>query len=522
MKVEAQLGLSTLVASASEHLPPLLTRLRSLKPSMDEVTEVLEHLSTVDSTFSEAQKKEIAAVVKSTMVDTATASARATAKTQQHLSLHHYLPAKLWACLESDDKRENKFRQLAEFMCQSLGLRNPDAQTKRLAVVVVHLASNVSPAPKEAYEDVQMFGDIIDQKRTSVCSKQTMLAFPEDPKVFMVSYPTAFGAEDPPIACRVSLSSTVERCRKGVTPCRNSNQQVRVHFAKPPTIGQATLAASSSNDSVNGALLSILERYMFQNKEHSPLGGGVPSHSASFVGEHHSPRVSPLVGEPHTPRVSPHRSGSFSSVASGSSPAPMFSGGIPPSCLDPCHDKLANLREKLGCASVGHELPPPIADSTIVDRKRDGAFRKFFPLRRITKKRAATEAEGGSSKHKAKEPSKKKRMPAAAPTAARESAIAPKAARKSTIAPKVKSSKHDALLTKPAKVPRPRQSQAPTKHAGGNIYFSKPKSAYRVYLRIGDRVEQMVKANVASVDDMRQKFQIACALIENDKRPARV
>ena len=274
MKVEAQLGLSTLVASATEHLPPLLTRLRSLKPSMDEVTEVLEHLSTVDSAFSEAQKKEIAAVVKSTMVDTATASARATAKTQQHLSLHNYLPAKLWACLESDDKRENKFRQLAEFMCQSLGLRNPDARTKRLAVVVVHLASNVSPAPKEAYEDVQMFGDIIEQKRTSVCSKQTMLAFPEDPKVFMVSYPTAFGAEDPPIACRVSLASTVERCRKGVTPCRNSNQQVRVHFAKPPTIGQATLAASSSNDSVNGALLSILERYMFQNKEHSPLGGG--------------------------------------------------------------------------------------------------------------------------------------------------------------------------------------------------------------------------------------------------------
>ena len=79
---------------------------------------------------------------------------------------------------------------------------------------------------------------------------------------------------------------------------------------------------------------------------------------------------------------------------------------------------------------------------------------------------------------------------------------------------------HEALLKKPAKVARPPQSQKPTAHAGGKIYWSKPKGAYRVYLRKGDRVDKCVPANVASESDMKHKFMIACALIENDTRPA--
>ncbi len=109
-----------------------------------------------------------------------------------------------------------------------------------------------------------------------------------------------------------------------------------------------------------------------------------------------------------------------------------------------------------------------------------------------------------------------KRRPAAAPKTARKSA-APKAASSKGVTKSV----HEALLTKPAKVARPPESQKPTAHAGGKIYFSKPKSAFRVYLRMGDRIEKAIKANVASKDDMRRKFNVCCALIENDKRPVR-
>ena len=88
---------------------------------MDEVSEALERLSADDCAFSEEQTKEIAAVVKSTMVDNATIAPRTTVKTQQHPHLHTYLPMKLWGCLGSDDTVENKFKQLAEFaFCEAL------------------------------------------------------------------------------------------------------------------------------------------------------------------------------------------------------------------------------------------------------------------------------------------------------------------------------------------------------------------------------------------------------------------
>ena len=92
----------------------------------------------------------------------------------------------------------------------------------------------------------------------------------------------------------------------------------------------------------------------------------------------------------------------------------------------------------------------------------------------------------------------------------RRPAAAPKTARKLV---------HEALLMKPAKVARPPQSQRPTTHAGGKIYFSKPKGAYRVYLRMGDRIDKVVKANVECNADMRHKFNTCCALIESDMRP---
>ncbi len=140
------------------------------------------------------------------------------------------------------------------------------------------------------------------------------------------------------------------KVQEGVTPCRKSNQQVRRHVTKHDTV-QSTPAAPAPSESVNGALLSLLEKYMFQNG-HAPLGGEeLDSHRASFG-------RSPLVGERHSPRGSSLASSSPSSVATGSSPAPLFSGGIEPGCLDPCHDKLAKLKAKLCCAEEVSDFPP--------------------------------------------------------------------------------------------------------------------------------------------------------------------
>ena len=80
---------------------------------------------------------------------------------------------------------------------------------------------------------------------------------------------------------------------------------------------------------------------------------------------------------------------------------------------------------------------------------------------------------------------------------------------------------HEALLARPAKVVRPHQTIAPTSHYGGKIYWSNPKRCYRVYLRASDRIEKVVFANPDDDADMRKKFRVCCAMIENDKRLVR-
>ena len=130
---EHRLGLTRSMAeSLSKAMPSLVNRLRSLRPSMEEVTALLEYFGTGDCSFPMEQRKELATVVQDTMVDPTVVSSRSSSETQVHIHLQNYLPSRLWACLESCDSKHNKMRHLAQFMCQNLGLRNPCAQTKRL------------------------------------------------------------------------------------------------------------------------------------------------------------------------------------------------------------------------------------------------------------------------------------------------------------------------------------------------------------------------------------------------------
>ena len=242
---------------------------------------------------------------------------------------------------------------------------------------------------------------------------------------------------------------------------------------------------------MNVALLALLERFM-SGKSHAPL-------SDALVGQRAS--------SSHSPRAIESRSSTETLVGEGSlsspdSPAPgqHFSGGIQPKCLEPCHDKLAQLKEKLGCAEEPHQALP-LEDA----------------LPRLSTKRALEPS--GADELEASEDCDGVAPVARCTPAMKKPAAAPKATPKS--AGRHTSSVHAALLKRPAKVERPPQSESPTTHAGGKIYWSPPKSAYRVYLRIGDRIEKQVKANPDSKHDMRQKFLICCALIEDDKRPVR-
>ena len=212
-------------------------------------------------------------------------------------------------------------------------------------------------------------------------------------------------------------------------------------------------------------MLALLEKFMTQ-KGNTPL-------SESLVG-YRAP-------SPQSPPTTARRSSGESIVgvcspSSAGSPAPeqLFSGGILPNCLDPCHDKIAQLKAKLGCAQEPHDALPlsdtlpggaQVDEGSALPRLSTKRFREPS----CTEEPEAPEVEGR-----------------VAPVLKRP-AGASRPPRKSVPAT---ASVHEALLKRPAKVDRPPQSERPTAHAGGKIYWSKPKSAYRVYLRVGDRIEK--------------------------------
>ena len=72
-----------------------------------------------------------------------------------------------------------------------------------------------------------------------------------------------------------------------------------------------------------------------------------------------------------------------------------------------------------------------------------------------------------------------------------------------------------AILKRPAAAKRPAFAKTPTKHAGGKIYFSKLKKAFRVFHRIKDRIESTVPV----LENEKTAFKYSCALIESDPRP---
>ena len=77
------------------------------------------------------------------------------------------------------------------------------------------------------------------------------------------------------------------------------------------------------------------------------------------------------------------------------------------------------------------------------------------------------------------------------------------------------------LLKRKPKSKRPKYTKGTKsfKHYGGRIHYSDAKSAYRVYVRKGDKVEVTIAVNKEEPKDFQTKLDLSCAIIEDDARP---
>ena len=231
--IRAEVGMGTMGAEAScaANIQVLVTRLRALvEVTMDDSTEVLEYTAIDNGTFNLHQRREISDVVKAMVrsSDRAAPAGRRGWQMQKHQFLHFYLTARLWAALFSRDTVENKMKLLAVFMLNNLGLHHPDTETKRLAIVVILIASNIECGPQQCYDHFHEFGRIMDQKRTSCNTSQTKDVFPEQVADFVRIYPEAYGPDDPPVECRIDVTTIPERMRPDLFPARYTNDNVDV------------------------------------------------------------------------------------------------------------------------------------------------------------------------------------------------------------------------------------------------------------------------------------------------------
>ena len=81
-----------------------------------------------------------------------------------------------------------------------------------------------------------------------------------------------------------------------------------------------------------------------------------------------------------------------------------------------------------------------------------------------------------------------------------------------------KAQRHAKLLARKAKLARPSFSFKPTHHCGGRIYWNDSEQIFRVYKRKGDRLDETIPVS-NKTKDARIKFEVACAIIEDDDRP---
>ena len=229
----------------------------------------------------------------------------------------------------------------------------------------------------------------MDQKRGSVGGQQSMSNFPASPQEFRDAYPDRYGPADPPIDSRIEVSAITERCRKDVTPIRSTNEKLRQSGDTSSVRVRESPTDRSPGESVNNALVAILERHMLGKISGPLVVDPIVARGAATSSETISPSLPPSRILPIADASSPSAVHDPRSPAGslGEGPAStVLSGGIPPACLDPAHDKLRALQEKLGC------LPDGDGGADEVDGADDSQA-----LQRLSKKRqrdtASDEAE---------------------------------------------------------------------------------------------------------------------------------
>jgi len=552
---EVKLGLSTTDEACAVQMLNLIEQIRKMSDvTLEHATEANERLAIDAGSYNEEQRTEIAKVIKAVVQsNVAMPMSKAGTVMQKCPKLYNYMPAKLWAILFALEAFKCKLQMFAAFLVQNLGLRHPDENTKRMAVVITHTASKMDPDPQSAYDHVHDFAEYMDQKRTAIKSAQTMIVFPDDPADFIKVYPTAYGPEDPPVACRIDEATIVERMRPDITPTRSSNDKVHTRRrvkGHPVSTALAKPHPAQPVEANNPIIQAMLQfKAMKAFMEGDGRASDIDQLRLEIFGDRGTSSRPPAALEdaPLPPSKSPLAfPGGFSHgaepVRSTIRESPV-SGGIPAGCLIPparkteVDSRLSELTqniEKNKAQALAKAAARKVTNDKKVSEEKATKKRKQHDKSKKIKDDdgdddSQKDADGGEEDDnddgeavdKGTEPPTKKKSGHLKKTPGTKPKLTTPMKKAFTM--KERERRYQALLRRPAAAPRPRVTlKKPVPHHGGKIYFSEAKRALRVYKRVpADKVEETVSFDPQDAKDCKTKWSIACAIIEADPRPTK-
>ena len=424
----------------------------------------------------------------------------------------------IWVMLRSADSFSNKAKHLATFMIKNLGLRNPCEKTRRMATVIIHIASKLDIDPDGCLEHISDMRTIIETKRTVLDGIATMSKFNSNVEEFMRLYPTAYDPEHPAIECPYPVSDILERCRKEVTPARCSNAQLRVHGKRnlaTRTINRAprSLTDQSTIIDAQAEQIQLLRDFMRGRTSNVPQ---LPAPSDANVSAARRAITIEEIDPDDGKRITRDATIDHVTPDTGSVPgclqARVLEKETPP-------NKIADLRAQIKADVAAAKLKKK--EDAAKAKGKTGTSKKKAKKKKKAKSNSSTDDDRKTKSSDASSPSDTsvEPKPKTAKAKAKAKSIPKEKAKAKTEA---RSKRFDALLKRPAAAGRPAFNKKPTSYKGGRIYWSGANQLLRVYARVpaGEEKEkkETIRCDDANKADKERSWAIACALIESDPR----
>ena len=200
-----------------------VSHLRGSDLSHDDANQILGVLREERCLFNTEQVDTISAVLDEKLTYTTSAShqPRASSKPHQqtHNHLRNYLTEYMWQAIYSHASMTSKLEQCASFFIERLCLRNPSETTRRDMIAIILAATDQDCSGDESLGYVHTLKKMMGNARNLFpTGDRGPDQYPEAVDAFMRMYPTAYTPDDPPVQCKISELSFINK--QTATLCR--------------------------------------------------------------------------------------------------------------------------------------------------------------------------------------------------------------------------------------------------------------------------------------------------------------